>query len=404
MRIVSFDSTHVNNSSASGNFKVNLFLKDSKNDYLFVSTKFTGLNKSLILQTDENEGIKFSYKALYEKLQKFNPEIIMFRIDFDQPELMNAFIRYFNSTNTPYILIIYDSWFNLELSKQNQILTQKLFENASGLITEIKDLSTEITEKFQFNKNTLEIRNSWFLNESYINDDVKPNNKLRIVFSGNVNNKINYQSLLSFAIALDNSDADLVLDIFKHPSSSLEKKFYNLKKTNVFDQVEYDLFFENLRKYNYGLLPYNFDETSRKFSLNSFSNKLNQYLFNGLSPIGFGPKDQTTIKFLMENNFNNVFTYDNSKSLANFISLISLDENEVIKQTISEHFDLDNMHEQLNNFYQDCSKVLFNKKIRFKKVNLLLSRQQYVEGKVSKVNIIKSVFYIFKKIVKGFKL
>jgi hypothetical protein len=404
MRIVSFDSTHVNNSSASGNFKVNLFLKDSKNDYLFVSTKFTGLNKSLILQTDENEGIKFSYKALYEKLQKFNPEIIMFRIDFDQPELMNAFIRYFNSTNTPYILIIYDSWFNLELSKQNQILTQKLFENASGLITEIKDLSTEITEKFQFNKNTLEIRNSWFLNESYINDDVKPNNKLRIVFSGNVNNKINYQSLLSFAIALDNSDADLVLDIFKHPSSSLEKKFYNLKKTNVFDQVEYDLFFENLRKYNYGLLPYNFDETSRKFSLNSFSNKLNQYLFNGLSPIGFGPKDQTTIKFLMENNFNNVFTYDNSKSLANFISLISLDENEVIKQTISEHFDLDNMHEQLNNFYQDCSKVLFNKKIRFKKVNLLLSRQQYVEGKVSKVNIIKSVFYIFKKIARGFKL
>jgi len=404
MRIVSFDSTHVNNSSASGNFKVNLFLKDSKNDYLFVSTKFTGLNKSLILQTDENEGIKFSYKALYEKLQKFNPEIIMFRIDFDQPELMNAFIRYFNSTNTPYILIIYDSWFNLELSKQNQILTQELFENASGLITEIKDLSTEITEKFQFNKNTLEVRNSWFLNESYINDDVKPNNKLRIVFSGNVNHKINYQSLLSFAIALDNSDADLVLDIFKHPSSSLEKKFYNLKKTNVFDQVEYDLFFENLRKYNYGLLPYNFDETSRKFSLNSFSNKLNQYLFNGLSPIGFGPKDQTTIKFLMENNFNNVFTYDNSKSLANFISLISLDENEVIKQTISEHFDLDNMHEQLNNFYQDCSKVLFNKKIRFKKINLLLSRQQYVEGKVSKVNIIKSVFYIFKKIVRRFKL
>jgi hypothetical protein len=62
------------------------------------------------------------------------------------------------------------------------------------------------------------------------------------------------------------------------------------------------------------------------------------------------------------------------------------------------------MHEQLNNFYQDCSKVLFNKKIRFKKINLLLSRQQYVEGEVSKVNIIKSVFYIFKKIVKGFKL
>ena len=30
MRIVSFDSTPLNNSSASGNFKVNLFLKDLK--------------------------------------------------------------------------------------------------------------------------------------------------------------------------------------------------------------------------------------------------------------------------------------------------------------------------------------------------------------------------------------
>lgn len=411
MRIVSFDSTPINNSSASGNFKVNLFLKDSENDYLFITTKFTGLKKSLIMQTNENEGIKFSYKALYKELKKFNPEIIMFRIDFDQPELMNAFIRYFNTTNIPYILIIYDSWFNLKLSKQNQILTQKFFKHASGLITEIKDLSNEITEKFQFNKNILEVRNSWFLSESYINNDVKPNNKLRIVFSGNVNHKINYQSLLSFAIALDNSDTDLVLDIFKHPSSSLEKKFYKLKKTNVFDQVEYDLYFENLRKYNYGLLPYNFDETSKKFSLNSFSNKLNQYLFNGLSPIGFGPKEQTTIKFLMENNFSNVFTYNNSKNLANFISLLSLDKNEVIKKTISEHFDLNNMHEQLNNFYQDCSEVLFNKKIKFKKINLLISRQQYVEGKVAKVNIINSVFLIFKKIgseifkkiVRGFK-
>ena len=55
-----------------------------------------------------------SYKDLYKELQKFNPEIIIFRIDFDQPELMNAFIRYFNTTNTPYILIIYDSWFNLD--------------------------------------------------------------------------------------------------------------------------------------------------------------------------------------------------------------------------------------------------------------------------------------------------
>ena len=55
MRIVSFDSTHVNNSSASGNFKVNLFLKDSKNDYLFVSTKFTGFNFSLLFEDFENE-------------------------------------------------------------------------------------------------------------------------------------------------------------------------------------------------------------------------------------------------------------------------------------------------------------------------------------------------------------
>ena len=73
MRIVSFDSTPLNNSSASGNFKVNLFLKDSKNNYRFVSTKFTGLKKSLVMQTDENVGRKFSYKNLYKELQKFNP-------------------------------------------------------------------------------------------------------------------------------------------------------------------------------------------------------------------------------------------------------------------------------------------------------------------------------------------
>ena len=132
MRIVSFDSTPLNNSSASGNFKVNLFLKDPKNNYRFVSTKFTGLKKSLVMQTDENVGRKFSYKDLYKELQKFNPEIIIFRIDFDQPELMNAFIRYFNTTNTPYILIIYDSWFNLRLSKQNQILTQEFLNMLRG--------------------------------------------------------------------------------------------------------------------------------------------------------------------------------------------------------------------------------------------------------------------------------
>ena len=144
---------------------------------------------------------------------------------------MNAFIRYFNTTNTPYILIIYDSWFNLRLSKQNQILTQEFFKHASGLITEIKDLSNEIKDKYQFNKNIIEVRNSWFLSKSHFNHDIKNDDKLRIIFSGNVNKKINYQSLLSFATALDNSDTDLILDIFKHPEeSNLEKQFYNLKK------------------------------------------------------------------------------------------------------------------------------------------------------------------------------
>ena len=75
MRIVSFDSTPLNNSSASGNFKVNLFLKDPKNNYRFVSTKFTGLKKSLVMQTDENvvkENFHIktyikSYKSLIQK-------------------------------------------------------------------------------------------------------------------------------------------------------------------------------------------------------------------------------------------------------------------------------------------------------------------------------------------------
>ena len=62
MRIVSFDSTPLNNSSASGNFKVNLF-QGSKNNYRFVSTKFTGLKKSLVMQTDENVGRNFHIKT-----------------------------------------------------------------------------------------------------------------------------------------------------------------------------------------------------------------------------------------------------------------------------------------------------------------------------------------------------
>ncbi len=397
MRIVSFDSTHLNNSSASGNFKVNLFLSDSKNNYRFVSTKFTGLKKSLIMQTDENVGTIFSYKALYKELQKFNPEIIIFRIDFDQPQLMNAFIRYFNATNTPYVLIIYDSWFNLKLSKQNKILTQEFFKHASGLITEIKDLSNEIKDKFQFNKNIIEVRNSWFLSKSYFKQDVEPNDKLRIVFSGNVNRKINYQSLLSFAISLDNSDADLILDIYKHPEeSNLEKQFYNLKKTNIFDQVEYESFFKNLRRYNFGLITYNFDKESRKFSLNSFSNKLNQYLHNGLSPIGFGPEDQTTIKFLKENNFINVFTDSNSNKLSKSISLLSLDKKETIQKTVVEYFSLDKMHEQLNKFYQESSTVSHNRKVSFKKINLLFNFQLYVEGDIEYASFNYTPVLIFK--------
>ena len=401
MRIVSFDSTHLNNSSASGNFKVNLFLNDSKNNYRFVSTKFTGFKKSLVMQTDENVGRKFSYKNLYKELQKFNPEIIIFRIDFDQPELMNAFIRYFNTTNTPYILIIYDSWFNLRLSKQNQILTQEFFKHASGLITEIKDLSNEIKDKFQFNKNIIEVRNSWFLSKSYFNHDIKNDDKLRIIFSGNVNKKINYQSLLSFATALDNSDTDLILDIFKHPEeSNLEKQFYNLKKTNIFDQVEYESFFKNLRRYNFGLITYNFDKESRQFSLNSFSNKLNQYLHNGLSPIGFGPKDQTTLKFLKENNFINVFTANNLNELSKSISLISIDKEETIQKTVLEYFNLDKMHEQLNNFYHESSTVSHSRKISFKKINRLLNFQPYVEGNIKYASFNNVPILIFKEIIR----
>ena len=142
--------------------------------------------------------------------------------------------------------------------------------------------------------------------------------------------------MLSFATALDNSDTDLILDIFKHPEeSNLEKKFYNLKKTNIFDQVEYESFFKNLRRYNFGLITYNFDKESRQFSLNSFSNKLNQYLHNGLSPIGFGPKDQTTLKFLKENNFINVFTANNLNELSKSISLISIDKEETIQTVLN---------------------------------------------------------------------
>ena len=67
--------------------------------------------------------------------------------------------------------------------------------------------------------------------------------------------------------------------------------------------------------------------------MNSFSNKLNQYLHNGLSPIGLGPKDQTTLKFLKENNFINVFTANNLNELSKSISLISIDKEKIIQNS-----------------------------------------------------------------------
>ena len=67
--------------------------------------------------------------------------------------------------------------------------------------------------------------------------------------------------MLSFATALDNSDTDLILDIFKHPEeSNLEKQFYNLKKLIFLIKLEHESFFKNLRRYNFGLITYNFDK------------------------------------------------------------------------------------------------------------------------------------------------
>jgi len=369
MKILSFDSTGLNNNSATGNFKINIFSKDIKNEYLFISTKqIKHLKKIIVENRDGNLNVFSNYGSLRKKINLFNPELAILRIDFDQVKLMKIFIKYFNETNIPYVLIIYDSWFNNKLAKKNLSIFLKLLKNSSGLITEIKDLSLEIVEKFKYEKNILEIRNSWYKNKLVLSNS-KAVKSPKIIFSGNINKKINYSSLLKFALALEKSHLDIDLHIFKHPlHSKIEKKFFNLTKTYIFDQVGYESFFKNLQNYDFGFVPYSFDEKAERYSKNSFSNKLHQYLYNGLSPIGFGPINQVTIKFLIENNFKNVLTVDNQNEVINMLSNLKYDDTRTIQKTVSNFFDLELMHYELNNYYQNLDNNFLDNKIQLPNV------------------------------------
>ena len=236
------------------------------------------------------------------------------------------------------------------------------------LITEIKELSLEIVEKFKYEKNILEVRNSWYKNKLVLSNS-KAVKSPKIIFSGNINKKINYSSLLKFALALEKSHLDIDLHIFKHPlHSEIEEKFFNLTKTYIFDQVGYESFFKNLQNYDFGFVPYSFDEEAEKYSKNSFSNKLHQYLYNGLSPIGFGPINQVTIKFLIENNFKNVLTVDNQNEVINMLSNLKYDDTRTIQKTVSNFFDLELMHYELNNYYQNLDNNFLDNKIQLPNV------------------------------------
>jgi len=373
MKILSLDSTGLNHNSATGNFKINIFSKDNENVYLFISTKqIKNLKKIIIEDRDDNLNVFSNYGSLRKEINQFNPELVILRIDFEQPKLMNIFIKYFNETNIPYVLIIYDSWFNEKLTKRNLSIFLKLLKHSSGLITEIKDLSLEIVEKYKYEKKILEVRNSWYKNKLVLSKS-KAVKSPKIIFSGNVNNKINYSSLLNFALALEKSHLNIDLHIFKHPLySELEEKFYNLTKTHIFDQVGYESYFKNLQNYDFGFVPYSFDEEAGKYSKNSFSNKLHQYLYNGLSPIGFGPINQTTIKFLIENNFKNVLTVDNQNEVIKMLSNLQHDDTRTIQKTVSDFFDLELMHYELNKYYQNLDNNLIDNKIQLPKVRYSL--------------------------------
>lgn len=367
IKVLSICSTLLDNNSASGNFKINLFQTNENISYKFLSIKKIKYKKFFVLQTSQtNEKIYF-LNSVYKELTKNRPNLILLRIDFDQKKLMNFFVKFFNYTKIPYVLIIYDSWFNLELKNSEKILFQQLLFHSSLIITEIDDLSKELKSKYSFNCEIIEIRNSWYLEHFHkkLNTDRK-----KIIFSGNINTLINNESLTVFSNVIEKFNGEITLDIYKNKKTSIvDESLTRLKYVSIKDQVPYENYFLNLRKYDYGFVPYNFDKESLLYSQNSFSNKLHQYLYNGLTPIGFGPYNQSTIKFLLNYGFKNIIIENNEDEIYKSLSRLSLDSNKKIQNVLKESFDLKFMQDSLYNKFLKILTVDKNlEKIYFKKI------------------------------------
>lgn len=375
MNIVVFDFVSLNESSATGNFKNNLFKKNNTNDYLFISRSRVDSKIKIVLQKNVDDIETIGYFKFFRKIKKFNPDLFIHRPAPNDHYLEFLLIICLLIFKKNYILIFYDSWFkisNTSLKKLNNC--KLLLKNCIGILTISKELSNEVKKFFGVDTLSLELKNSLKLKTSK-----KTRNKIsnKIIYSGSINPIMNADVIYSFALAVEKSKKNIEFDIYPNNLFPEQiKKFLTLEKTNILNHMDHKDYYETISQYTYGLIPYSFQEKALNYNSYSFSNKLHQYLHTNISIIGIGPRNNSTINFLIENNFKNIIFKDELDSYDSLLNNLHIESDVFREDIIKKHFDLLKQHEKLDMFY----KILNQKIYKLNRYDLL--KIEYINFKL----------------------
>ncbi len=302
-KILVISSSAISSKCATGALKTKLFDGIQKSNLMQIYTD-PGPTQQAAQFIKIDQGSK--YKHVLQKVTKFNPDVIYFRIN-EGPECLNN-IAYplLKDLNIPIVTHIMDDWMT-RMEKNNKNYFDIIHPQLIGIVKSAK-VNLSICDKMshelekRYGREFTPIAN--FLTNSHKVLRGFANKKFTIRYCGALAEDMTLQSLKDFAdvvTKLSSNGLDLVFEIYTMPwFKKAAEQIATSNAVKVFDLVDEKNYEKLLVTADLLLIAYNFDEVTIDYTRYSMANKLPECINSGTPLLVYGPEDVATVSYCNE--------------------------------------------------------------------------------------------------------
>lgn len=300
-KVAVIDATPFGQGTATGELKTALF--ENWRDHKVLTISSAGY-EYLALADKNDEPVRRSFAEVRRRLRSFQPDVIVYRPLPDKPVFHKMAQALLRGSTTPLVTWTMDNWL-ARLEQENPPAGREMARDLASLYTDAarnlsisEDLSRHLAERFGVGFTA--VANG--VNAADWDFEArKANSGPTIRYAGGLSPHMNLDTLLCVADAVEQMDHPCRFEIKTrdHWANLHGRLFDDFTRTLLTtDELPMPDYRRWLSSADIVLVPYNFDQFTRRYVEYSMANKLPECLASGAAVVGIGPDDFSAIKAL----------------------------------------------------------------------------------------------------------